>query len=354
MDYWYIGIFNYSQRSPAPPQTCARSGRTTVLGPCPACTSWARHAPLMHARPAPSSPGAFGYMNASRQHHAAAKQVARGRPLGAAQPGGTRDACKAPHCVRSWQGLPRLTPPASMACIPDMVHVGGGSGGGGQPREPPTGAPMRSAHRPCTAAQGARTHSASSVGARAWDWLKGAAPASKHNLGEADHAGMHKGAGRTGRVRKHAASELLVGGLDGVCKAPAVGYGPLPCLAGPSAPPARPAVVSPGRWHAATALGPPGINTAGPHGGRASGHPARRRARRRAQRRRGRCTNVQACLVHTYVLAGVLGAPWSATGRVHGAWVGMPTCLPGRHFVRIRATPTSRSLICGPLGPSIC
>ena len=112
IDYMLICIFDFSQRLPARPQTCARSGPTTVPWPCPACTSWGRHAPLLHPTPAPSPPVASGYMHTSPQHHTSARKLAHGRPLGGAQP---RGACKATRCTRSWQGPPRLTVHAAMA-----------------------------------------------------------------------------------------------------------------------------------------------------------------------------------------------------------------------------------------------
>ena len=150
--------------------------------------------------------------------------------------------------------------------------------------------------------------------------------------------GDARGGGRTRRVRRHAG--FVWGALRACGWGGGVWAASVPSSLG--AVRAWIAVVSPGRGHSITALGPPGIDTAGPHGGRVSGHPARRGAHGRAQRPRGHRTNAQACLFLMCVHAGVLGAPWPGTGRIRGAWVGMPTCLPGPQFVRIRATPTSR------------
>ena len=161
MAYTYIRICDFLPRSQAPPQTCARSGRTTVPWPCPGCPCRARHAPLLHPTLAPRPPGASGYMHSSRQHHAAAKQLAHRRPLGGAQP---RGACKATHCARSWQGLPRLTAHAANAWMTDTAPLHCDAGGSGHPGAADTHRCARlTAHlRPW------RTHSASSVAARAW------------------------------------------------------------------------------------------------------------------------------------------------------------------------------------------
>ena len=162
----YMCLFDFSPRSPAPPQMCARSDRATVPWPCPARTPWARHAPLLHPTSTPSPPGASGYMHSSRRHHTWANQPAYGPPLGGAQP---RGACKATHCAQSWQGLPWLLSKADTAWMTDIAPVQCGAGGSGQPDTHQCA--QRTAHR-----RRRCPRSASPVTARAWEVAGGVLP----------------------------------------------------------------------------------------------------------------------------------------------------------------------------------
>ena len=159
------------------------------------------------------------------------------------------------------------------------------AGGCGQPAAAGTQPPVpfvahrRPLHKRC----------ASPVAARAWDWLKGRRPTSGSTQSLAGSVGMRGGAEWTRRVCRYACfvwGALTAGGSSGAVRAASVPWSLC-------AVPARLSVLSQPRCHAITALGPPGIHTAGPHGVRAPGHPTRRRAHGGSQRPRGCCKNAQ-------------------------------------------------------------